>query len=167
MQNKKTKWFSHTCKILFTGVSPPSHLGMLYSGVILKQATTALRLCLDSSLCHTIFLDLKGCSVCKNKMNKYSPITERGTEYLSMIHLYISGVTHHFKVIEDSRHLLHSLDHFLGSVSILSLSCHLFVQGHLPAHGRVVHLSPTHKAIIYCAFIYYLRILLNPFKLWI
>lgn len=36
---------------------------MLYSGVILKQATTALRLCLDNSLCHTIFLDLNGCSV--------------------------------------------------------------------------------------------------------
>lgn len=36
---------------------------MLYSGVILKQATTALRRCLDSSLCHTIFFDLKGCSV--------------------------------------------------------------------------------------------------------
>ena len=39
------------------------YLAMLYNGVILKQATTALRLCLDSSLCQTIFLDLYGCSV--------------------------------------------------------------------------------------------------------
>lgn len=38
---------------------------MLYSGVILKQATTALRLCLDNNLCQTIFLDLNGCSVCR------------------------------------------------------------------------------------------------------
>lgn len=40
-----------------------SYLGMLYNGVILKQATTALRLCLDNSLCQTIFFDLNGCSV--------------------------------------------------------------------------------------------------------
>lgn len=42
---------------------PLSYLGMLYNGVILKHATTALRLCLDNSLCQTIFFDLKGCSV--------------------------------------------------------------------------------------------------------
>ena len=39
-------------------------LGRLYRGVILKQATTARRRCLDSSLCHTMFLDFSGCSVC-------------------------------------------------------------------------------------------------------
>lgn len=39
-----------------------THLGRLYSGAMRKQATTALFLCLDSSLCQTAFLDLCGCS---------------------------------------------------------------------------------------------------------
>lgn len=41
--------------------SPPpwgSYVGRLYRGVMRKQATTALRRCLDKSLCHTAFLDL-------------------------------------------------------------------------------------------------------------
>lgn len=39
---------------------PPwgSYVGRLYRGVMRKQATTALRRCLDKSLCHTAFLDL-------------------------------------------------------------------------------------------------------------
>ena len=35
-----------------------SYVGRLYRGVMRKQATTALRRCLDKSLCHTAFLDL-------------------------------------------------------------------------------------------------------------
>lgn len=48
--------------------------------------------------------------------------------------------THHLQVVEDGRDLLHSLDHLLRCIGIFSFSCHLLIQRHLPAHGRIVHL---------------------------
>lgn len=51
--------------------------------------------------------------------------------------------THHFKVVEDGRHLLNPLDDLHRSVGVFRLPRHLLVQGHLPAHGRVVHLPTT------------------------
>lgn len=73
--------------------------------------------------------------------------------YLSVVEIhnlhlpyYWFSCAYHFKMVEDSRHLLYSLDNFHWSISIFSLSCHLFVKGHLPAHGGVVHLFTQKQA---------------------
>lgn len=56
-------------------------------------------------------------------------------------------LSHHFQMVEDCGHLLHSLDDFHRRVGVLGFTGHLLVQGHLPAHGRVVHLSTRqHRA---------------------
>lgn len=65
----KAFWLFYTVDGFVIESEGNHYVGMLYSGVILKQATTALRRCLDSSLCHTIFFDLKGCSVWSKKQH--------------------------------------------------------------------------------------------------
>lgn len=50
--------------------------------------------------------------------------------------------THHLDVVKDSRDLLYSFDHFLWIFGVFSLSRHLLVKSHLPAHRWILHLDP-------------------------
>lgn len=64
--------------------------------------------------------------------------------------------THHFNVVKDSRHLLNPFNHLLRVLSIFSLSRHLLIKRHLPAHSWVFHLKPRVKYVHYtpCKDIY-------------
>lgn len=51
--------------------------------------------------------------------------------------------TYHFNVVKDSRHLLDPFHHLLRVLCIFSLSRHLLIKRHLPAHSWVLYLKKS------------------------
>ncbi len=132
---------------------------MLYSGVILKQATTALRRCLDRSLCHTIFLDLYGRSVWRKtkKKNKKKWLNIEENKRVTCI---CGNRPHQLNVEENSRNFLNSLHNLLRCISVFSFTWGLLIQSHLPAHSWVLNLQ-TDRDVYTQTLILYLRCFLH------
>ena len=60
----------------------------------------------------------------------------------------VCASTHHLYVVQDSRHFLNPLYHLHWVFCVLRPPTCLLVQGHLPAHGRVLHLEGPQGTVI-------------------
>ena len=65
-----------------------SDLGRLYSGAILRQATTALFLCLDRTVCHAALVLLCGCAtwIRAKHQNMVTQRTQTGYKINFVVH---------------------------------------------------------------------------------
>lgn len=69
--------------------------------------------------------------------------------------------THHLNVVKDSRYFLYPFHHLFRVLSIFSLSRHLLIQRHLPAHGWVFHLKPLETRVEFNLLFFYCFIKLS------